>query len=77
MATSFSSIHFDHDADIRLNYVEAVTGAFRVDEVTGGCVGSTATIFVNESKAEALKAAIRAFNAAYAEALKEPIQEAA
>lgn len=77
MAISFSSIHFDRSADIRLEYVDSVTGAFRINEVVDGCTSHTATVFVFEEKAEALKAAVRAFNQAYAEALAEPIREAA
>jgi hypothetical protein len=77
MAISSASIHFDRNADIRLEYVEAVTGAFRINEIVDGYAVHTASVFLNEDKAEALKAAIKAFNKAFNDALKEPIQEAA
>ena len=76
MAISNASIHFDYDADIRLAYVEAVPGAFRINEVVNGYTGHTATVFIDERKAETLKAAIEAFNKVFEEAA-HPLRDAA
>jgi hypothetical protein len=76
MAISSASIHFDRNAGIRLEYVEAVSGAFRINEIVDGYTTHTASVFIGEDKAETLKAAIKAFNTVFEEA-SEPIQEAA